>query len=65
MNVYVVPQSQKFYKDNYGNTITTWEGGNPNKIILISEGFDTYNTTYSEYLRYKGKALFDPFIQAG
>lgn len=64
-DVYVVPQSQKFYKDNYGNTITTWEGGNPNKVVLISEGFDTYNTTYSEYLRYKGKALFDPFIQAG
>ena len=64
-DVCVVPQSQKFYKDNYGNTLTTWEGGNPNKVVLISEGFDPYNTTYSEYLRYKGKALFDPFIQAG
>ncbi len=64
-DVYVVPQSQKFYKDNYGNTLTTWEGGNPNKVILISEGFDPYNTTYSEYLRYKGKDLFEPLIQAG
>lgn len=64
-DVYVVPQSQKFYKDNYGNTLTTWEGGNSNKVVLISEGFDPYNTTYSEYLRYKGKNLFEPFIQAG
>jgi hypothetical protein len=64
-DIYVVPQSSKFYKDNYGNTITSWEGGNSDKIILISEGFDPYNTTYSEYLRYKGKNLFEPFIQAG
>ncbi len=64
-DIYVVPQSSKFYKDNYGNTITSWEGGNPDKIILITEGFDPYNTTYSEYLRYKGKNLFEPFIQAG
>ncbi|MHB1685925.1 MAG: hypothetical protein ACYCVH_00875 [Ignavibacteriaceae bacterium] len=64
-NVYVVPQSQKFYKDNYGNTLTTWDGGNSNRIILISEGFDPYNTTYAEYLRYKGTSLFDPLIQAG
>lgn len=64
-DVYVVSQSQKFYKDNYGNTLSTWGGNNPNKVIIISEGFDPYNTTYSEYLRYKGTTLFDPFIQAG
>ncbi len=64
-DVFIVAQCQKFYKDNYGNTLTTWEGGNPNKVILISEGFDPYNTTYSEYLRYKGKDLFEPLLQAG
>ena len=64
-NVYVVPQSQKFYEDNYGNTLTMWDGGNSSRVILISEGFDPYNATYSEYLRYKGTSLFDPLIQAG
>ncbi len=64
-DVFAVPQSQKFFKDNYGNTLTLWDGGNANKVILISEGFDPYNTTYSEYLRHKGKDLFEPLIQAG
>gem|GEM_PF-3096818 len=65
-DVYVVPQCQKVYKDNtYGNTLTLWDGGNPNKVILVSEGFDPYNITYSEYLRYKGKYLFDRLLQAG
>lgn len=63
---YLTPPCQKFYKDNnYGNTITLWDGGNSNKVILISEGFDAYNTTYSEYLRYKGKDLFDALLQDG
>ncbi|TAL76357.1 MAG: hypothetical protein EPN88_03040, partial [Bacteroidetes bacterium] len=64
-DVFIVAQCQKFYKDNYGNTLTTWEGENPDRVILISEGFDPYNTTYSEYLRFKGKDLFEPLLQAG
>jgi hypothetical protein len=64
-DVYVVPQGQKFYQDNYGNTLTSWEGTDPSKVVLISEGFDAYNEAYPEYLRYKGKDLFDPLLQAG
>lgn len=64
-DVFVVPQCTKIYMDNYGNTLTSWEGGNSNRVVLISEGFDTYNVTYSEYLRHKGRSLFDPLIQNG
>jgi Secretion system C-terminal sorting domain len=64
-DVYVVPTCTKFYKDSYGNTLTSWEGSSSGTPIIISEGFDAYNNTYSEYLRYKGQQLFDPLISAG
>ncbi len=64
-DVYVVPACTKFYMDNYGNTLTSWEGSSTGTPIIISEGFDAYNNTYSEYLRYKGQQLFDTLTLAG
>jgi hypothetical protein len=63
--VYVLPQSQKLYKDNYGNTMTLGDGGDPDIVILVSEGYDPYNITSSEFIRYKGKDLFNVLIQLG
>ncbi len=65
-DLYVVPQSQKFYIDDFGNTITAWTGnGNTGKPIIISEGFDPYNKTFSEYLRFSGDALFTKLLSNG
>ena len=65
-DVYVVPKAQKLYRDNYGNTMTTWGTGFNNRPpILVSEGIDSYNRNYPEYLREIGKGLFDSLVQNG
>lgn len=61
-DVYVVPQSQKFYKDNYGNTITCWEGNGEKKPIIVSEGFDAYDVSPAEFLRHSGGELFNTLL---
>ncbi|MFH1528872.1 MAG: hypothetical protein ABIG69_19890, partial [Bacteroidota bacterium] len=64
-DVYVVPQSQKFYKDNYGNTITCWEGNGEKKPIIVSEGFDAYDVSPAEFLRHSGGELFNTLLSNG
>lgn len=66
-NVYVVPASDGFYVDNYCNTMRVWKGNNisnPTPLIL-SEGFDGYNTKSEQYYRYAGKDLIDCLLSKG
>ncbi|MGQ0829130.1 MAG: T9SS type A sorting domain-containing protein [Bacteroidota bacterium] len=65
--VYVVPKSDAFYRDNYCNTMRVWKGSDPvNGIpIILSEGFDAYNTKPEQYYREAGKNLFDCLLNKG
>ncbi len=49
-DIFVIPTSQKLFKDNFGNTLRLWEGNNAinNIPIVFSEGFDAYNTNPQE-----------------
>lgn len=64
-DVYVVKNYNKLYKDNYGNTLTCWSGNGNQNSIIVSEGFDPYNSTYAEYLSFKASQLFEPLQQGG
>jgi hypothetical protein len=59
-NIKVVEKSDKLFKDQYGNSIRLWKGkGNSTVPILLSPGFDAYNTKPEQYYRYAGSELFD------
>ena len=63
----VVPKSDKLFQDQYGNTIRLWKGANSQTPypILLSPGFDAYNTKPEQYYRYAGKELFDCLLKNG
>jgi len=60
-DLYVVAKSSKLFKDNYCNTMRVWEGTDPNNEvpILLSEGFDAYNTKPEQYYREAGDDLIN------
>jgi hypothetical protein len=65
--VHVVPKSDGFYVDNYCNTMRVWKGtntANPTPLIL-SEGFDAYNTKSEQYYRSAGSDLIDCLLSKG
>jgi len=65
--VYVVPKSDAFYQDNLCNTMRVWKTqatNNPTPLIL-SEGYDAYNTKSEQYYRYAGKDLIDCLLSKG
>lgn len=65
--VFVVPQSNGFYKDNYCNTIRVWKsnaGINATPLIL-SEGFDAYNTRSEQFYRQGGNDLVNCLLNKG
>ncbi|MBW6482009.1 MAG: T9SS type A sorting domain-containing protein [Vicingaceae bacterium] len=66
-NIHVVPKSTKLFKDNYCNTLRLWEGNIANDAvpIVISEGFDAYNTTPSQFIAYAGNDLMNCLKNAG
>lgn len=65
--VNVVPQSNGFYKDNYCNTLRVWKsnaGVNATPLIL-SEGFDAYNTRSEQFYRHGGNDLINCLLTKG
>lgn len=65
--VFVVPQSNGFYKDNYCNTLRVWKsnaGINATPLIL-SEGFDAYNTRSEQFYRHGGNDLINCLLTKG
>lgn len=66
-NIHVVPKSSKFFKDNYCNTLRLWEGNITNDAvpIVISEGFDPYNTSPSQFIASAGNELMNCLKNAG
>lgn len=66
-NVFVVPQSDALYMDNFCNTMRVWKGNDPvNGIpLILSEGFDAYNTKPQQYYRESGKDLINCLLQKG
>jgi hypothetical protein len=66
-NIFVVPKSDGFYLDNYCNTIRVWKGNDPNNGIplILSEGFDAYNTKSQQYYRESGKDLINCLLRKG
>lgn len=65
--VNMVPQSSEFYKDNYCNTLRVWKsnaGVNATPLIL-SEGFDAYNTKPEQYYRSAGSDLINCLLTKG
>ncbi len=66
-NIQVVPKSDKLFRDQYGNTIRLWRGSNTTSPspILLSPGFDAYNTKPEQYYRYAGRELFDCLLNNG
>ncbi len=65
--VKVIPQSQKLYKDNAGNTLRQWTGNDPNGLnaIVFSEGFDAYNTNPQEMYYAVAEELIECFRSNG
>jgi len=63
----VIPESQKLYKDNAGNTLRKWAGNDPNgdKAIVFSEGFDAYNTNGQEMYYHAASELVECFRDHG
>ncbi|MDR9399240.1 MAG: T9SS type A sorting domain-containing protein [Salibacter sp.] len=67
-NVKVVPKSDKLFRDQYGNSIRLWKGrstSSSNYPILLSPGFDAYNTKPEQYYRYAGNELFKCLLNNG
>lgn len=65
-NIKVVPQSEKLFYDQYGNTMRLWKGNSSNPYpVLLSPGFDAYNTKPEQYYRYAGSELFDCLLENG
>ena len=66
-DVYVVPRSNGFYVDNYCNTMRLWTGNDPSNGIplVLSEGFDSYNTKSEQYYRQAGKDLINCLLSKG
>ena len=65
--VNMVPQSSGLYKDNYCNTLRVWKsnaGANATPLIL-SEGFDAYNTKPEQYYRSDGNDLINCLLTKG
>ncbi len=65
--VNVVPQSNGLYKDNYCNTLRVWKsnaGINATPLIL-SEGFDAYNTRSEQFYRNGGNELINCLLTKG
>ncbi len=69
-NIVIVPQSDELHIDNYCNTIRVWRGyagpsGFDGLPIVLSEGFDPYNTKSQQYYRYTGKNLIECLLKKG
>lgn len=75
-SINITQNASKFYKNNLSNdpyyylranTLTLWENAsNPNAIpVLISEGFDAYNTTSAEFYAYAGQGLINALLANG
>jgi hypothetical protein len=65
-NVKIVPQSDKLFFDQYGNTMRLWKGNSTSPYpLLLSPGFDAYNTKPEQYYRYAGSELFDCLLENG
>ncbi len=65
--VNVVPQSQGLYKDNFCNTLRVWKsnaGANATPLIL-SEGFDAYNTRSEQFYIQGGNDLVNCLLSKG
>lgn len=65
--VYVVPKSDGLFVDNYCNTMRVWKGNDPLGAtpIVLSEGFDAYNTRSEQYYRKSGDALINCLLNKG
>jgi hypothetical protein len=65
--VYVVPKSDGLYMDNYCNTMRVWKGSDPTNgfPLILSEGFDAYNTKSEQYYRQAGNDLFNCLLSKG
>jgi|694.fasta_scaffold15414_5 hypothetical protein len=75
-SINITQNASKFYKNNLSNdpyyylranTLTLWENtSNPNAIpVLISEGFDAYNSTSAEFYAYEGQSLINALLANG
>ena len=75
-DVFVIPASQGFFKDNTqlsdpgftsGNTITLWDHPDQDdaKPILISEGYDASNDFFAELYRQRGDYLSERLFDLG
>ena len=75
-SINITQNASKFYKNNLSNdpyyylranTLTLWDNAsNPNAIpVLISEGFDAYNTTSAEFYAFEGQSLINALLANG
>ena len=65
--VRIVPKSNALFIDNHCNTMRLWEGDDPdNEIpIILSSGFDAYNTKGEQYYRSAGNDLINCLLDKG
>jgi len=65
-NIKVIPESDKLFFDQYGNSMRLWKGNSSNPYpLLLSPGFDAYNTKPEQYYRHAGSELFDCLLENG
>lgn len=65
--LYIVPTSSALYHDNYCNSMRVWKGNDPvnGTPLLLSEGFDAYNTKPEQYYREAGNELINCLLSKG
>lgn len=66
-NIQVVPASDGLYLDNFCNSIRVWKGNDPvnGTPLILSEGFDAYNSKPQQYYRESGKDLINCLLKKG
>ncbi|HEY0029317.1 MAG TPA: T9SS type A sorting domain-containing protein [Bacteroidia bacterium] len=66
-DIYVVSKSDGLYVDNYCNTMRVWKGNDATggRPLILSEGFDAYNTKPEQYYREAGKDLINCLLNKG
>ncbi len=65
-NIIVVPKSDKLFRDQFDNTMRVWKSSQSNSTpIVLSPGFDSYNTKPEQYYRGAGAKLFNCLLENG
>ncbi len=63
----IIPKSDDYYEDDFGNTMSVWRSGKPNATaIVVSEGVDFHDVRPAQYYwRIDGKHMFQCLLDAG